>query len=210
MRKLFVSIMFPFLLSAQSQFIDNAVLGVKADYIFLINNDLQERGGGLGVSLFSIVDIGFKYAVTTYEQKGEIKLYSRSVYAAYNFRSNNNSMKIILGYSHNSVNIEQFNFPRIELDGPFLGFNISPKIYENNSISIIPGFNFSMAFLSSAKKDDAQNHSVNAGIELSVVSKINKEFYFVLAPSIAKSLSHSDFPVIYGVNLGLLFNIPKK
>ncbi len=68
-----------------------------------------------------------------------------------------------------------------------------------------------MAFLSSSSRmDDGRNHNISVGLEFNVIPKINKEFYFVLAPSVSKSLSHPEVPLIYGFNLGLLFNIQKK
>lgn len=210
MRKLYIFILFPFLLSAQSEFFDNASLGVKADYIFSLNRDFSGMGGGLGISLSNVVDIGFEYIKVSYE-KDDIESYSRMVYAAYNFKSNNNCLKVLLGYSHNSVNIRYFNLSLLEVTGPLLGVIVSPKIYENNSIGLLPSLSFSMAFLSSSSKtDDVRNHNISVGLEFNVIPKINKEFYFVLAPSISKSLSHSEVPLIYGINLGLLFNIQKK
>lgn len=184
---------------------------MKADYIFSLNKDFSGMGVGLGISLSNVVDIGFEYIKTSYEPKYEIESYSRMVYAAYNFRSDNNCLKVLLGYSHNSVNTRQFNLSLLEVTGPLLGIIVSPKIYENNSIGLHPSLNFSMSFLSSSSRmDDGRNHNISVGLKFNVIPKINKEFYFVLAPSISKSLSHSEVPLIYGINVGLLFNIQKK
>lgn len=211
MKAVFVLVLFPFFLSAQSEFFNNSVLGFKADYFFSLNEDFISVGGNFGISYSNVIDIGFEYTKKSYKRESEIESYGRMVFAAYNFRSDNNYLKVLLGYSHNSINIRKFKFPMLEVTGPLLGVKVSPKIYENNSIGLFPGLSFSMVFLSqSSRMDDGRNHNINLGLEFNVVPKINKQFYFVFTPSISKSLSHSEIPLIFGINLGLLFNFQKK
>ncbi|GMU97049.1 MULTISPECIES: hypothetical protein [Ignavibacterium] len=210
MKKLYAFIFVPFILSAQSEFFENAVLGTKADFIFSLNRDFSGMGGALGFSLSNVFDIGFEYTKVSYE-KYDNESNNRMFYTAYNFKSNNTYLKVLLGYSHNSTNITYYNLSPSEFTGPLLGIIVSPKIFGNNSIELLPRFNVSMKFLSKAsKRDDGRNHNISVGLEFNVIPKVNKEFYFVLTPSISKSLSHSEVPLIYGFNLGLLFNIQRK
>jgi hypothetical protein len=207
MKWFYIFTLFPFLLTPQSEFFDNAALGIKTDFVTSLNSDFSGIGGGIGISILNSADIGFEYINTSYHQ---VESHSRMAYAAYNFRSAKTCLKVLLGYSHSSSSAFEINYYLPDVKGPLLGVIVSPEIYENNSLRLLPGFKFSMAFLSSSSKpDDGSSHDISFGLEFNVIPKLNRMFAFVLAPSVAFSLSDSD-PVIYGFNLGLLFNIQKE
>ncbi|MDO8550082.1 MAG: hypothetical protein Q7S39_08045, partial [Ignavibacteria bacterium] len=121
MKYIYIFLLFPFFLSAQSEFISNSSFGVKADLVVSLNNDFTGIGGDIGISLSSLFDIGFEYIEASYDPKYNIVSSGRMVYAAYNFRSKNNCLKVLLGYSHNSVSTEYLNLSLLEVTGPLLG-----------------------------------------------------------------------------------------
>lgn len=211
MKKFYIFVLFPFILSAQSEFFNDASLGLKADYIFTINKDFYGRGGGLGFSFSNVVDVGLEYNRISYQSKYNITYDNSFVYGAYNFRSGINCLKIFLGYAYNSANTKPLNLSLLQLTGPVVGVNISPKIYESNSIKLIPSLSFSMAFLSSAYKvDDGSNHNISIGITLNTVSKVSNRLGFYLSPGISKSLTRTKESLIYNLSAGLLFNFAKN
>ena len=180
-----------------------------------MNNNFSGLGWDVGFSLFSSIDLGFEYLKTSYVSQSGIDVQGTIIYAAYNFKNKNTSIKILAGYSNTSIESKYIYTPGLTITGPLLSISVSPKIYENESWILMPSFGFSMIFLSQSNTNSYNYYSfsennISVGLGLNFVSKINKEFYFVLAPSISKDLSHTEDSIIYGFNFGLLFNVPEQ
>ncbi len=214
MKYLYTLLLYPFFLFSQSEFIPDSHFGIKADITYSANNNFSGLGGNVGLSLFGSFDIGFEYIKTSYEPQFDIEAYGTIAYTAYNFRNKNTCIKILVGYSSSLINSKQL-ISNLNVTGPLLSISVSPKIYENESLALLPSLGFSIAFLSASNRSDNSGYSVQTenksiGFEFNVISKLNKKFYFILAPSVSKDLSTSDNPLIFGFNFGLLFNIPKQ
>jgi hypothetical protein len=200
MKHLRVLIFFPLMLYAQSEYISNSSFGVKGDIVSSFNDKVSGLGSDIGISVSSVFDVGFEYISSSYEQSGKL------IYAAYNFKIKNNSLKVLLGYSHISNNSD------LNVAGPLLGILFSPKIFENEWICLLPGVGFSMAILSASNENRYSNtdHNISVGLEFNVIPKINKKFYLVLASSLSESISDQKAPMIYSFSFGVLYNIPKQ
>ncbi|MGE5402825.1 MAG: hypothetical protein ACM3S2_20690 [Ignavibacteriales bacterium] len=183
--------------------------GVKADFQYSGNNNFYGVGGSIGFSILGRVDIGFQYMEGSQFQMYDIQSTGALVYAAYNVKNKKTCIKLLAGYTQNSLG-------SIDFSGPLFGLLISPKVYENESVAIIPGAGLSFGFLSvSSTKSIFSDYSdienpVNAELELNLVSKINKYFNFIIAPSVSKNLRITDGALTYGVNLALLFAFPNQ
>jgi hypothetical protein len=173
-------------------------------------------GGDLGISFLGVVDIGFEYFKGSNKSNNDVESTGRLFYAAYNLRASDNCLKFLLGYSHNSIRIKDFYgyITNLNVTGPLLGILFSPKVFENQSICLLPGFAFSLAILSASDESRYNYYStpgenVSIGFEFNVIPKINKEFYLFFTPSVSKSLSSSEIPVVFGFSAGVLFNVSK-
>lgn len=215
MKYFYIFLLYPFFLFPQSEFIPNSHFGIKADIAYSSNNNFSGLGGDIGLSLFGFFDIGIDYMKTSYTPQSDVEAYGTIAYTAYNFRDKNTCIKILVGYSSSLINSQQFLISNLNVTGPLLSLSVSPKIYENESFSLLPSLGFSITFLSVSNRSNNSGYSVQTenktiAFEFNVVSKVNKKLYFILAPSVSKDLANSDNPLIFGFNLGFLFNVPKQ
>ena len=204
----------PFLLFAQTEFVTNSNLAVEADFNYSISTDYSSKGPGFGLSFYDKVDLGFEYNKLTDINHDDISISETVIYLAYNFKEANNCLKVLGGYS--SYSFENNLLSGLDIDGPFFGVIISPKIINNESFCLMPSFGFSMTFLSDAKTTtgdliySTDQTNVNVKLELNLISHINDKFYLFIAPSVSKDLSNSKIPFAFGFNFGALLNFPKN
>lgn len=215
MKYLIILLFNPIFLHAQSEFINDSPMGMQADFTYSKNNNFAGFGGDIGFSLFSSVDLGFEYIRGSYDAKYNMESSGRMIYGAYNFKSKNNCFKLLVGYTQSSINNKSIYFSNLNVSGPLLAFIISHRIYENESIKLIPSIGLSLGFLSVSNGSIFTDYSEvenprNLGFEFNIVSKINKGFYFIIAPSISKDLMNSENSLILGLNLGLLFSVQEQ
>jgi hypothetical protein len=205
-------ILIPFVLYAQSEIITDSRFAVKADLIYSTNNNFSGTGGNMGFSFFNSADIGFEYLKGSYNPEYNMESSATTFYAAYNFRIKNNCIRLLAGYAQNTVD---YYSSTLNISGTILSLVLYNKIYENESLILIPGAGFSIGFLSVSNGSKYNDYSKmenpkSAGLDFNVVSKINNKFYLVIDPSLSKDLVNQDNSLIIGISLGLLFRVPNQ
>lgn len=212
MKYFYILLLYPYLLYAQSEIISDSRFAVKADLVYSTNNNFTGTGGDMGLSFFNSADIGFEYLKGSYNPEYHMESSATTLYAAYNFKIKNNCIRLLAGYARNTVN---YYSSTLNISGTVLGLVIYTKIYENESLILIPGAGFSIGFLSVSNGSKYTDYSKienpkSAGLDFNVVSKINNKFYLVIEPSLSKDLVNSDNSLIIGISFGLLFRVPNQ
>ena len=212
MKYWYILILYPFLVYSQSEIVTDSRFAARAELIYTVNNNFTGRGVDFGFSLFNFIDIGFEHLGGSYNSQYHTESSATTIYAAYNAKSKNYCFRLLAGYSLNTVKYYSEN---LNLYGAVIGLIFYSKIYETESVSLIPGIGFSAGLLSVSQGSRYSNYSEienpkSAGFEFNIVSKINNRFYFVIDPSLSKDLVNTDNSLILGINLGIIFRIPNK
>jgi hypothetical protein len=216
MKYFYIFLFFPFILSAQSEFILDSNFGIKTDFVLSMNNNFSAVGGDIGISLFGRFDFGLEYISGSNDDANySIESSGTLIYTAYNFKLNSLSLKILAGYIQNSVNIKDFVFTHYDATGPLLSVVLSYKIYENDFFFLLPNLGFSMSILSSSEEEaysffTEPGDNIDLGLEFNIVPKLSKRFYLVVSPAISGSIANSRASAVYSIGFGAIYNIPKQ
>ena len=212
MKYYFIFLIYPFVLFAQSESVNNSRFAFEADYAYSYNNNLSAKGANIGVSIVSAVDLGIEYINGTSNNKIDIETKGETFYAAYNIKNDKNCIKLISGYTQNSIKLDYREF---DFSGVIFGIIYYRKIYESESLLINPGLGFTLGFLSMSGGEISGNFSNSENprslsLEVNFVSSMGKIVSLVIAPSLSKDLVNSNNSLMAGINLGLLFNLSHK
>jgi hypothetical protein len=208
----FIIFLFPFLLHAQSEYMDSSYFGLGAGYSYSGSEKFDGNEGSLGLSILGMFDLGFQWGKSRISESA-VSASANSFYLAYNakIKNNKNCFKILIGYINETITPGQYN--DIKASGLVLGFNFLIKISQTENFTLMPELGLSYGFLSvdnnnpysyndNSEFDDTRNISLS----LNYKADLSKTVHIIFDPTISKDLLNSDNPLMLGIGVGLLIN----
>lgn len=83
--------------------------------------------------------------------------------------------------------------------------NASTRIFDNESLGIMPDFSLSLGIMYPSKGNGLEEQDIkSAQIGLNLIPKFNR-MRFVVAPFISMDLVEVKAPIVYGISFGLAY-----
>lgn len=141
MKYFYIFLIYPLLLSGQSEYLNSDYSGVTAGGAFSTSNIFNSTGGNIGLSILGMVDFGVEYISSSSKNSNDYKLESSAslVYLGYNIKRKNDTsnLRLLIGLLNSS-----------NISGLALGLAFSVRVYENENFILLPGVGFLYGFLS--------------------------------------------------------------